>query len=56
MIVLRYYRPEDISQEHAFKADYWDVYASTEKMSVPVNDIVSKCSVSLKKETGKRFV
>ena len=53
--VLRFYRPDDISQEQAYQADYWDVYASTEKLTVSVSDIVDKCSVSLTKLAGKAW-
>ncbi len=53
--VLRFYRPDDISQEQAYRADYWDVYASTEKLTVSVSDIVDKCSVSLTKLAGKAW-
>ena len=53
MEVLRFYRPDDISQEEAYRADYWDVYASNEKLKVSVGDLVSKCSVSLP-TTGKK--
>ena len=54
MEVLRFYRPDDISQEEAYRADYWDVYASSEKLMVSVSDIVSKCCVSLPSAAGKK--
>ena len=51
--MLRFYRPDDISQQEAYQADYWDVYASSEKLMVSVSDIVSKCSVSLPNIAGE---
>ena len=50
--VRRFYRPEDISQQQAYEADFWDVYASEEKLQVDVSGIVSKCSVSLEEQPG----
>lgn len=44
--VMRFYRPEDISQDQAYKADFWDVYASKEELAVDVDSIVSKCKVA----------
>ncbi len=52
--VRRFYRPEDISQQQAYQADFWDVYASSEKLDVEVSSIVSKCSVSLEEQPGWR--
>ena len=26
--VQRFYRPEDISKEHGYRAGFWDIYAS----------------------------
>ena len=43
---MRFYRPEDISQDNAYKADFWDVYASNEQLTVDVADIIGKCSVT----------
>ena len=51
--VLRFYRPEDISQDEAYRADYWDVYASKEAVWVAVDSIVSKCRVSIGNGTGR---
>lgn len=42
----RFYHPEDVDQDHAYKADsYWDVYYSTTEVEVSVDDIVGKCVV-----------
>ena len=56
MEVLRFYRPEDISQQQAYKADFWDVYASEEKVQVDVSSIVRKCTVSLEEQPGLLYV
>lgn len=48
----RFYRPEDISQQQAYEADFWDVYASEEKVQVDVSSIVRKCTVSLEEQPG----
>ena len=50
--VLRFYRPEDISQEQAYKADYWDVYASSERVLIEADCIVSSCCVTLSESSG----
>lgn len=52
VVVQRFYRPDDISQEQAYKADFWDVYASDETVEVEIGDIVSKCSVLLQESAG----
>jgi hypothetical protein len=41
----RFYRPEDISRDIAYAAEYTDVYESKETLAVPLDDVVSKCSV-----------
>ena len=41
----RYYRPEDISQDQAYKAGLWEVYASDEKETIELGSIVSGCQV-----------
>lgn len=41
----RFYRPEDISRDIAYSAEYTDVYESKETLAVPLDDVVSKCSV-----------
>ena len=41
----RFYRPEDISRDHAYKAEFLDVFASTETQTVPVEALVSHCRV-----------
>ena len=50
--VQRFWRPDDISQEQAYKADFWDVYASNEQIVVDKSEIVSKCIVSLQDSEG----
>ena len=42
----RYYRPEDISQDQAYKAGLWDVYASDEKESIELSSIIGRCQVA----------
>lgn len=53
--MLRFYRPEDISRDQALKADFWEVYASVEKLEIDAEDIVSKCQVGGPNETGRRI-
>lgn len=50
--MCRFYRPEDVSQQQAYQADFWDVYASSEKVQVDVSAIVGKCTVSLEEQPG----
>jgi DNA (cytosine-5)-methyltransferase 1 len=46
LTVRRFYRPEDISQEQAYKAaSFYEVYASEEELSVSVDDVVGRCRV-----------
>ena len=44
--VQRYYRPEDISQDQAYKAGLWDVYASDEKEMIELSSIIGRCQVA----------
>lgn len=41
----RFYRPEDISRDAAYRAAFTDVYKSEETLAVPLDTVVSKCSV-----------
>lgn len=41
----RFYRPEDISRDAAYGAAFTDVYESEETLAVPLDTVVSKCSV-----------
>lgn len=43
--VRRFYRPEDISQEQAYKASFHEVYASTEKMTFDLDEVIGPCTV-----------
>ena len=43
----RFYRPEDISIDTAYKANLYEVYASDETQSVEVDSFVGKCSVGV---------
>ena len=45
--VLRFYRPEDISQEEAYRSGFWDVFASSEKLCVSIESIVGHCKVAV---------
>lgn len=46
LTVRRYYRPEDISLQQAYKAgSYYEVYASEEELTVSVDDVVGRCRV-----------
>ena len=43
----RFYRPEDISIDTAYRANLYEVYASVETQSVEVDSFVGKCSVGV---------
>lgn len=45
VMLRRFYRPEDISRDSAYTAEFTDVYESEETLAVPLDDVVSKCSV-----------
>lgn len=45
VVVKRFWRPEDISADKAYAADWWEVYASDEEKSISLDDVLSKCSV-----------
>lgn len=45
VVVKRFWRPEDISAEKAYTADWWEVYASDEERSLHLDDVLSKCRV-----------
>lgn len=50
--VQRFYRPEDISKDQAYKANFWDVYATPKETSnnchwvqwIDMGDVVKKCA------------
>eukprot|EP00878_Enallax_costatus_P028542 GHUV01030833.1.p2 GENE.GHUV01030833.1~~GHUV01030833.1.p2 ORF type:complete len:136 (+),score=30.76 GHUV01030833.1:516-923(+) len=53
IMIQRFYRPEDISKDLAYKSEFWDVYASPEPPSsgrcewvqwVDVDMVVRKCA------------
>ena len=43
--VQRFYRPEDVSREHAYKAEFWELYASDETAALDTDDVFGKCAV-----------
>ena len=43
----RFYRPEDISIDAAYKAELYEVYSSDEKRCVDVDSLVGRCFVGL---------
>ncbi len=44
--VRRFYHPEDVDQDLAYKAaSHWEVYYSNTEVEVSVDDIVGKCTV-----------
>ncbi|DBB09374.1 TPA: hypothetical protein ACH3X3_007949 [Trebouxia sp. C0006] len=43
----RFYRPEDISIDTAYRANLYELYASDETQSVEVDSFVGKCSVGV---------
>ena len=43
--VQRFYRPEDVGREHAYKAEFWEVYASDESAALDPDDVFGKCAV-----------
>ena len=51
--VLRFYRPEDISQEQAYRSGFWDVFASSEKLCVSIESIVGHCKVAVDAPEGE---
>ena len=44
--VQRFYRPEDISRDQAYKAGLWDVYASDEKVVIDLASVVGPCQLA----------
>lgn len=44
--VQRFYRPEDISRERAYKASLREVYASMERCTIDLSAVVAPCSVA----------
>lgn len=53
--VRRFYRPEDVSTERAYSADWWEVYAGSETTTakvVDVEDVCGKCCVVIKGTKG----
>lgn len=43
----RFYRPEDISIDAAYKAELYEVYSCDEKRCVDVDSLVGRCLVGL---------
>ena len=43
----RFYRPEDISIDAAYKAELYEVYSSGEKQCMDVDSLVGRCFVGL---------
>lgn len=55
--VRRFYRPEDVSRDHAYSTEWWEVYAGPDT-EVAVNDldkIIRKCTVRLGGNKPGRF-
>ena len=44
--VQRFYRPEDISREQAYKAGLREIYASTERSTIELTSIIGPCRVA----------
>lgn len=44
--VRRFYRPEEVSQDAAYKSSYWDLYYSSTTATVPIADVVGRCTVA----------
>ena len=45
MALKRYYRPEDISVEHAYEAALNEVFSSDETLDVGLDELEGRCSV-----------
>lgn len=45
MNLKRFYRPEDISIDAAYKAELYEVYSSDDKRCVDVDSLVGRCFV-----------
>ena len=43
--VQRFYRPEDVGREHAYQAEFWELYASDETAALDPDDVFGKCAV-----------
>lgn len=46
LTLRRFYRPEDVSRDQAYRAaSFHEVYASEEQVTVGVEDVVGRCTV-----------
>lgn len=45
LTVRRFYRPEDVGRDHAYQADFWELFASEESATLEVDDVFGKCAV-----------
>ena len=41
----RYYRPEDISRDQAYRASFREVYSSAQEETLDVDDLIGRCTV-----------
>ena len=41
----RYYRPEDISRDQAYRAGFRELYSSPPEETLDVNDLIGRCTV-----------
>ena len=41
----RYYRPEDISRDQAYRAGFREVYSSAQENILDVDDLIGRCTV-----------
>ena len=42
----RYYRPEDISRDQAYRAGFREVYSSAQEEILDVDDLIGRCTVA----------
>jgi hypothetical protein len=45
LTVARFYRPEDVSREHAYQAGFWELFASEEAATLDADEVFGKCAV-----------
>ena len=41
----RFYRPEDISRDKAYRAGFREVYSSVQEETLDVDDLIGRCTV-----------
>ena len=41
----RYYRPEDISRDQAYRASFREVFSSAQEETLDVDDLIGRCTV-----------